>query len=212
MGTEKLRIGHDLSLRSGTRLGAVLTEGRPRAQGLSERLSVASLRYFLVGPDKTLWFSAVQNMAFARPRFSDLIDGFEFLFARGYFKDQGMSGAGRDTESAACSASMSAPQATPGSGLILYDSVCIFCSRWTQFVIARDPAGLFRFVPVQSDKGRALCERLGINADNPDTFAVVLDDKPFVKSAGVLAVVERLPAGAGSAFSAWSAFPARLDL
>jgi hypothetical protein len=27
-------------------------------------------------------------MAVARPRFADLIDGFEFLFARGYFKEK----------------------------------------------------------------------------------------------------------------------------
>ena len=27
-------------------------------------------------------------MPFARPRFADLIDGFEFLFARGYFIDK----------------------------------------------------------------------------------------------------------------------------
>jgi hypothetical protein len=43
---------------------------------------------FLVAPDKTLWFSSIQNMAFARPRFEDLIEGFEFLFARGYFREK----------------------------------------------------------------------------------------------------------------------------
>ena len=40
---------------------------------------------FLIGTDGTLFFSAVQNMPFARPRFEDLIAGFEFLFEKGYF-------------------------------------------------------------------------------------------------------------------------------
>ena len=39
---------------------------------------------FLISPDKTLFFSAIQNMPFARPRFADLIEGFEFMFAKGY--------------------------------------------------------------------------------------------------------------------------------
>src|SRR5947199_189098 len=47
-------------------------------------------------------------------------------------------------------------------GLILFDGVCVFCSRWVQFVIARDRAALFRFAPVQQAFGAALAARLGI--------------------------------------------------
>jgi peroxiredoxin len=84
-GLERLRLGYDLPLKVARDWGLFLTEGRPRAQGLSEPPICCEPALFLVGPDKTLWFSAVQNMAFARPRFSDVIEGFEFLFARGYF-------------------------------------------------------------------------------------------------------------------------------
>ena len=82
------RIGYGLFPRMARDWGLFLTEGRPRAQGLSEPPICCEPALYLVAPDKTLWFSAVQNMAFARPRFADVIEGFEFLFARGYFTEK----------------------------------------------------------------------------------------------------------------------------
>ncbi|HWG07111.1 MAG TPA: redoxin domain-containing protein [Beijerinckiaceae bacterium] len=87
-GLDKTRIGHGLSLAAARDWGLFLTQGRLRAQGLSEPAYFCEPALFLVTPDKTLWFSSVQTMAFARPRFPDIIDGFEFLFARGYFTDK----------------------------------------------------------------------------------------------------------------------------
>lgn len=88
-GLTRLRVGYGLTLPVARSWGLFLTEGRPRPQGrLSEPPYCCEPALYLVAPDKTLWFSAVQNMAFARPRFSDLIDGFEFLFARGYFVEK----------------------------------------------------------------------------------------------------------------------------
>ena len=87
-GLTALRVGYGLTLPAARDWGLFLTEARPRPQGLSEPPYCCEPALYLVAPDKTLWFSAVQNMAFARPRFSDLIDGFEFLFARGYFTEK----------------------------------------------------------------------------------------------------------------------------
>jgi predicted DCC family thiol-disulfide oxidoreductase YuxK len=33
-------------------------------------------------------------------------------------------------------------------GLILFDGVCVLCSRGCRFVSKRDPRGYFRFVPI----------------------------------------------------------------
>ena len=81
-----LRIGYGLSPAEARKWGLFLTAGRPRASGMSEPDVCCEPAVFLIAPDKTLWFSSIQNMAFARPRFEDLIEGFEFLFARGYFR------------------------------------------------------------------------------------------------------------------------------
>ncbi|MFN3891914.1 MAG: redoxin domain-containing protein [Beijerinckiaceae bacterium] len=87
-GLSRVRIGYGLSPREARDWGLFLTAGRPRASGMSEPDVCCEPAVFLVAPDRTLWFSAIQNMAFARPRFEDLIEGFEFLFARGYFREK----------------------------------------------------------------------------------------------------------------------------
>lgn len=79
------------------------------------------------------------------------------------------------------------------SHLILFDGVCVFCSRWVSFVIARDPNAMFRFMPIQSDAGTELARRLGINPDDPETNAVVLDGIAYQKSDAALMVLSKLP-------------------
>jgi predicted DCC family thiol-disulfide oxidoreductase YuxK len=92
-------------------------------------------------------------------------------------------------------ASRFAPRPIDGvaSGLILFDGICVFCSRWVAFVIARDPEAQFRFLTIQSDSGRELAARLGIDVEEPETSAVVLDGVGYMKSDAALMVLERLP-------------------
>ena len=78
-------------------------------------------------------------------------------------------------------------------GLILFDGVCVFCSRWVRFVLRRDRTGRFRFLPIQSERGRALAQALGISPDEPETNAVILDGRAWFKSDAALAVLAELP-------------------
>jgi predicted DCC family thiol-disulfide oxidoreductase YuxK len=77
--------------------------------------------------------------------------------------------------------------------LILFDGVCVLCAGWVRFVIARDPAGLYRFVPIQSEAGRALAQRFGIDADAPQSNAVVRGGCAWFKGDSVLQVWRDLP-------------------
>lgn len=88
------------------------------------------------------------------------------------------------------------PQSAPDEpdGLILFDGVCVFCSRWVRFVIDRDPERRFRFVAIQSEPGRALAARFGINPDAPETNAVVWGGRIFFKSDAALTVLGALKA------------------
>ncbi len=81
-------------------------------------------------------------------------------------------------------------------GTILFDGVCVLCSRWVRFVAARD-GGRFRFVPVQSAYGHALAAWLGINPAAPETNAVVLGGTAWFKSDAALAVLPELPGWRG---------------
>lgn len=85
------------------------------------------------------------------------------------------------------------PLAGAPEGLILFDGVCVLCSWWVRFVIERDPPGRFSFVPIQSPYGRRLAGLLGIDADAPQTNAVLLRGRAFFKSDAALQVLGRLP-------------------
>ena len=81
----------------------------------------------------------------------------------------------------------------PDDDVILFDGVCVFCSRWVRFVVARDAAARFRFTPIQSPYGTRLAQALGIDPDDPDTNAVIHGGVAYFKSNGALTVLSCLP-------------------
>jgi predicted DCC family thiol-disulfide oxidoreductase YuxK len=86
-----------------------------------------------------------------------------------------------------------APLSDVPDGTFLYDGVCVLCSNWFRFVAARDPGVQFRFTPIQGAYGRHLAVRLGIDPDNPQTNAVILNNRAYVRSDAALQVLCRLP-------------------
>jgi predicted DCC family thiol-disulfide oxidoreductase YuxK len=88
--------------------------------------------------------------------------------------------------------------ASPGGsnsphGLILFDGVCVLCSRGCRFVNRRDRRGYFRYVPIQQAEGRTLAGQLGIDPDAPKSFAFVADGQGYVKSEAALRIARELP-------------------
>lgn len=81
----------------------------------------------------------------------------------------------------------------PDDDVILYDGVCIFCSRWVRFVATRDAARRFRFTAIQSPYGTRLARAFGIDPANPDTNAVIHGGTAHMKSEGALTVLGELP-------------------
>lgn len=81
----------------------------------------------------------------------------------------------------------------PDDEVILYDGVCVFCSRWVRFVAARDVTRRFRFTAIQSGYGTRLAQAFGIDPGDPDTNAVVHGGEVFFKSDAALTVLSNLP-------------------
>ena len=81
----------------------------------------------------------------------------------------------------------------PDDDVILYDGVCVFCSRWVRFVIARDAQRRSRFTPIQSDYGTRLAQAFGIDPADPDTNAVIHGGVAYFKSDAALTVLSSLP-------------------
>ena len=81
----------------------------------------------------------------------------------------------------------------PDDDVILFDGVCVVCSRWVRFVVARDIHSRFRFTPIQSPYGSRLAQAFGIDADDPDTNAVIHGGVAYFKSDAALTVLSSLP-------------------
>jgi predicted DCC family thiol-disulfide oxidoreductase YuxK len=84
-------------------------------------------------------------------------------------------------------------QPWPDDDVILYDGVCVFCSRWVRFLAIRDVARRFRFTAIQSPYGTRLAQAFGVDPDDPDTNAVVHGGVAYFKSDAALLVLSCLP-------------------
>jgi predicted DCC family thiol-disulfide oxidoreductase YuxK len=78
-------------------------------------------------------------------------------------------------------------------GLVLFDGFCHVCSGGVRFLLTRDHAGLFTYVPCQSSWGHELMERFGIDRDFAETFAFVDNGRILFKSDAGIASLRRLP-------------------
>jgi predicted DCC family thiol-disulfide oxidoreductase YuxK len=48
----------------------------------------------------------------------------------------------------------------PDDDVILFDGVCVFCSRWVRFVAARDVEKRFRFTMPLFTAARRICSQM----------------------------------------------------
>jgi len=81
----------------------------------------------------------------------------------------------------------------PDDDVILYDGVCVFCSRWVRFVISRDRDRQFRVTAIQSAYGARLAQAVGIDAADPDSNVVIRGGTAYFKSDAALTVLSNLP-------------------
>jgi predicted DCC family thiol-disulfide oxidoreductase YuxK len=80
----------------------------------------------------------------------------------------------------------------PDDDVILYDGVCVFCSRWIRFIASRDAARRSRFTAIQSGYGTRLAQAFCIDPEDPDTNAVIHGGVAYFKSDAALTVLSNL--------------------
>lgn len=82
---ERLRLGHSLSLETARRWGLYVSSGIGKTSaGVEEPTEFSEPGLFLVRPDGTLYFGAVQTMPFARPGFGEILQALDFVLAKDY--------------------------------------------------------------------------------------------------------------------------------
>ncbi|MBL0928319.1 MAG: DUF393 domain-containing protein [Phycisphaerales bacterium] len=81
--------------------------------------------------------------------------------------------------------------------IILFDGACNLCNGVVAFVIPRDPAGRFRFAPLQSHAAAAALAGVGLMplapGAEPDSMVVIAQGRALERSDAALAVARGLP-------------------
>jgi peroxiredoxin len=80
-----LRIGYDLPLTTAREWGLYISTSRGQTSvGIEEPALFSEPGVFIVRPDGTLYYGAVQTMPFARPHFDELLAAIDFALAKNY--------------------------------------------------------------------------------------------------------------------------------
>ena len=80
-----LRIGYGLNLDVARQWGLYISTSRGLTSiGIEEPALFSEPAVYIVRPDTTLYYGAVQTMPFARPNFADLLGAIDFALAKNY--------------------------------------------------------------------------------------------------------------------------------
>lgn len=80
-----LRMGYDLTLAAAREWGLYVSTSRGVTSiGIEEPALFSEPGVFIVRPDGTLYYGAVQTMPFARPHFDELLAALDFALAKDY--------------------------------------------------------------------------------------------------------------------------------
>jgi peroxiredoxin len=80
-----LRMGYDLALGKAREWGLYISTSRGKTSiGIEEPALFAEPGVFIVRPDGSLYYGAVQTMPFARPHFDELLAALDFALEKNY--------------------------------------------------------------------------------------------------------------------------------
>lgn len=76
--------------------------------------------------------------------------------------------------------------------VIVFDGVCVLCNGWVRFLLRHDREARYRFAAMQSDSGRRLLREHGLDADDPASFLLLEDGRPYRDSDAIIRVLRGL--------------------
>ncbi|MEC3907931.1 DCC1-like thiol-disulfide oxidoreductase family protein [Tamlana sp. 2201CG12-4] len=80
-----------------------------------------------------------------------------------------------------------------GKNLILFDGVCNLCNHSVLYVIKRDKANVYLFAPLQSDTGKQIIRKFGIDTNQIDSIILYNPEKGiYYKSTAALKIASKL--------------------
>lgn len=91
---------------------------------------------------------------------------------------------------------MPGPHAPAAGATIVFDGVCVLCSRWVGFLLRFDHRGRYHFAAMQGAHGAALLRAHGLDPDDPLSFLLVDAQGAWTDTDAILRVL----AGLGGAW------------
>ncbi len=77
--------------------------------------------------------------------------------------------------------------------IVLFDGECNFCDKSVQFIIKRDPRGIFAFASLQSEAGRQLLKEYQVPEEIDSIILLEPDNhKYYMKSSAALKICKNL--------------------
>ena len=75
--------------------------------------------------------------------------------------------------------------------IILFDGCCNLCNGLVQFILKRKRKDRFRFIPLQSDRGKEFLGKYNVSSDT-ESIVLIENNKAFVRSEAILRIFNRL--------------------
>jgi len=76
--------------------------------------------------------------------------------------------------------------------VIVFDAVCVLCSRWVDFILRHDRAGRFRLAAMQGQHGRGLLVAHGLSPDDPVSFLLIEQGRGYSDTDAIVRVLGQL--------------------
>jgi len=76
--------------------------------------------------------------------------------------------------------------------IVLFDGVCNLCNWSVEFVLKRDPKGIFRFASIQSPAGRQVLQQLGLPPEFARSVVYVGHGRAYLESEAALKIARKL--------------------
>jgi predicted DCC family thiol-disulfide oxidoreductase YuxK len=77
--------------------------------------------------------------------------------------------------------------------VVVYDGVCLLCSRWIRFLLEHDHEGRYLFAAMQSNNGRSLLQSHGLDPDSPLSMLLVDSGNGYTDTTAIARVLRGLP-------------------
>ena len=79
--------------------------------------------------------------------------------------------------------------------VVIFDGVCKLCTSSISFILRHEAAPVLQFAPLQSEAGKHLMRKFGIDPTQMKTFVVIADGRAYVRSDAAIRVSRFLRGG-----------------